>query len=487
MTRRTDDPVTRFSGSRGPESIETASGRIKVKSEPMVPLVLLRIILVVLLVAANAFFVAAEFAMVSLRDTRIQQLIEQRRIGARTVQKIQKRLDEFLPAVQFGVTLASLGLGWVGEGTLAALFQPWMTNIPWGRIYAHGFAATVAFIVITYMHVLLGEIVPKSLALQRAERVALAVAGPMDFFMTLARPFLLIMNKSANLVLRGFGSRVMREGGVHSPEEVKLIVTASRRVGLLPESQEDMIHNALELGNLSVREIMVPRHNIFSLPADLPLEDAMARVVEEQHSRVPVYDPDKGKENIIGLLYSKDLSRMMHMRLTSGGAFPGGAGRMRVRDIMREVLFVPEAKPVADLLVEFQQRKRHLAIVVDEFGSTSGLVTVEDVLEQLVGELEDEFDVAQRPGTPLTSGSVILDGSANIRDLEVQYEIELPRDQGFETLAGFVLAQLSRIPKGGESFEYQGRHYAVLQMEGHRIARVRIDSSIQSSHSKSAD
>src|SRR5215467_11460935 len=382
----------------------------------MVPLVLLRIILVVLLVAANAFFVAAEFAMVSLRDTKVQQLIEQRRIGARTVQKIQKHLDSFLPAVQLGVTLASLGLGWVGEGTLAALFQPWMSSIPYGQIYAHGFAATIAFILITYMHVLLGEIVPKSLALQRAERVALAVAGPMDFFMTLARPFLIVMNKSANLVLRGFGSRVMREGGVHSPEELKLIVTASRRVGLLPESQEDMIHNALELKNLAVREIMVPRHNIFSLPADMPLEDAMARVVEEQHSRVPVYDPEKGKENIIGLLYSKDLSRIMHMRLTAGVSFPDNAARPKVRNIMREVLFVPEAKPVADLLVEFQTRKRHLAIVVDEFGSTSGLVTVEDVLEQLVGELEDEFDVAQHPVVSPDSGAVVLEGSASVRD-----------------------------------------------------------------------
>ena len=443
----------------------------------MVPLVLLRIMLVILLVAANAFFVAAEFAMVSLRDTRVQQLIEQRRIGARTVQKIQKRLDDFLPAVQFGVTLASLGLGWVGEGTLAALFQPWMASIPYGQVYAHGFAATIAFIVITYMHVLLGEIVPKSLALHRGERVALAVAGPMDFFMTVARPFLLVMNKSANLVLRGFGSRVMREGGVHSPEELKLIVTASRRVGLLPESQEEMIHNALELGNLAVREIMVPRHNIFSLPADMPLEDAMARVVEEQHSRVPVYDPERGKENIIGLLYSKDLAHTMHLRMLAGMGSAGTSLRLRVRNIMREVLFVPETKPVADLLVEFQQRKRHLAIVVDEFGSTSGLVTVEDVLEQLVGELEDEFDVAQRPAGPFTSGSVVLDGSANIRDMETQYEIELPRDQGFETLAGFVMSQLGRIPKGGESLEYQNRRYTVLNMEGHRIARIKIESA----------
>ena len=445
----------------------------------MITLVWLRIVLIVLLVAANAFFVAAEFAMVSVRDTRIQQLIEQRRLGARTVQKIQQRLDEFLPAVQFGVTLASLALGWAGEGTLAGILQPWMQNVPYARFYAHGIALTVAFLIITYMHVLLGELVPKSLALHRAERVALAVAGPMDFFMSLAHPFLVLMNKSANLVLRGFGAHPMREGGVHSPEELKLIVTASRRVGLLPEVQEEMIHNALELGNLTVREIMVPRHNIFSLPADMPVEEAMAKVVEEQHSRVPVYDPAKGKESIIGSLYSKDVSRIMHMRLVAGMPFVKANSGLKVSHIMRDVLFVPEAKPIADLLAEFQQRKRHLAIVVDEFGSTAGLVTVEDVLEQLVGELEDEFDVAQRPAIPLTAGAVVLDGAANIRDLEVQYEISLPRDQGFETLAGFVMAQLGKIPRGGESFEFQGRRYTVLHMEGRRIARIKIENIAQ--------
>ncbi|HET9181263.1 MAG TPA: hemolysin family protein [Candidatus Angelobacter sp.] len=442
----------------------------------MVTLVLLRIILVVLLVAANAFFVAAEFAMVSVRDTRIQQMIEQRRIGARIVQRIQQRLDEFLPAVQFGVTLASLGLGWAGEGTLAAIIQPWLGNIPYARVYAHGLAATLAFIFITYLLVILGELVPKSLALERAERVALAVAAPMDFFMRLAHPFLVLMNKSANMVLRGFGSRLRREGSGHSAEELKLIVTASRRVGLLPEAEEEMIHHALDLGNLTVREIMVPRHNIFSLSADMPLEEAMSKVVEEQHSRVPVYDPEKGGENIIGLLYSKDVSRMMHMRLASGMMFSGKPSGLKVRHLMREILFVPEAKTVGDLLQEFQQRKRHLAIVVDEFGSTSGLVTVEDVLEQLVGELEDEFDVSQRPVVSLASGAVVLDGAANIRDLEVQYDIELPRDEGFETLAGFVMAQLGRIPKGGESLEYQGRRYTVLHMEGHRIARVKVET-----------
>jgi CBS domain containing-hemolysin-like protein len=441
----------------------------------MVTLVLLRIILVVLLVAANAFFVAAEFAMVSVRDTRIQQLIEQHRIGARTVRKIQQRLDEFLPAVQFGVTLASLGLGWVGEGTLAAIIQPWLGRIPHAAVYAHGLAATLAFIIITYFLVILGELVPKSLALERAERVALAVAGPMDVFMKLAHPFLVLMNKSANLVLRGFGSRLRREGGAHSPEELKLIVTASRRLGLLPEAEEEMIRHALDLGSITVREIMVPRHNLFSLPADMPLEEAMAKVVEEQHSRVPVYDPEKGRENIIGLLYSKDLSRLMHMRLTTGDFF-ARMGDRKVRHIMREVLFVPETKTLDDLLLEFQRRKRHLAIVVDEFGSVSGLVTVEDVLEQIVGELEDEFDVAKPPDALLASGAVVLDGASNLRDLEAHYDIVLPREEGFETLAGFVMSQLNKIPNAGERFEYDGRRYTVLQMDGHRIVRVKIEN-----------
>ena len=442
----------------------------------MVTLVLLRIILLVLLVAANAFFVAAEFAMVSVRDTRIQQLIEQKKSGARIVQRIQQRLDEFLPAVQFGVTLASLGLGWAGESTLAAIIQPWLGHVPYAKYYAHGIAATLAFVSITYLLVILGELVPKSLALERAERVALAVAGPMDVFIALAHPFLVLMNKSANLVLRGFGSRLRRDGVAHSPDELKLIVTASRRLGLLPESEEEMIHHALDLGQLAVREIMVPRHNIFSLSADMPLEEAMKKVVDEQHSRVPVYDPEKGPENIVGMLYSKDLSRFMHMRLAAGLTFGAKPSGLKARNIMREVLFVPETKTVADLLDEFQKRKRHLAVVVDEYGSTTGLVTVEDVLEQLVGELEDEFDVSQRPVVSLTTGAVVLDGSSNIRDLEVQYDIILPRDQGFETLAGFVLAQLGRIPRGGESVEHDGRRFTVLHMEGRRIGRVKIES-----------
>ena len=441
----------------------------------MATLVLLRILVVVMLVALNAFFVAAEFAIVSLRDTRIQQLIDARRAGARTVQRLQQRLDDFLPAVQFGVTLASLALGWVGEPAIAQLLLRPIAGLPHATVYAHTAAVAIAFVLITYFHVILGELVPKSLALQRVERVALSVAGPMDVFITISRPLLHLMTNSANAVLKLFGSRLMREGGMHSPEELKLILTSSRRLGLLPPMQEEMMHRALDLEHVTAREILVPRQNMFSLPADMSLEDAMARVVEEQHSRVPVYDPKLGKEHIVGVLYSKDLSRFMQLRL-SGRSRPMPAEMtLRVRHIMRDVLVVPETKPVIDLLEEFRQRKRHLAIVVDEFGSIAGLVTVEDVLEQIVGEIEDEFDVSVQPRL-METGALILDGGANIRDLESHLHIRLPRDEGFETLGGFVMWRLGRLPHTGDVVEFEGKRYTVLQMQDRRVLQVKVES-----------
>jgi CBS domain containing-hemolysin-like protein len=446
----------------------------------MITYVLLRVFLVLLLVALNAFFVAAEFALVSVRDTRIQQLIEQRRIGARTVQKLHQNLDEVLNAVQLGITIASLALGWIGEATMAAVIEPLFHNVPYAAVYAHAVAIGVAFTLITYLHVILGEVVPKSLALQRAERIALAVAGPMDVIMTIFRPFLAIMNSSSRVVLRLFGTRQVREGGVHSPDELKLIVTASRRVGLLPPLQEEMLHRALELGEVTVREIMTPRPDIFSLPADMAVEEAMTRVIEKQRSRVPVYDPKLGPEYIVGVLYAKDLARLLHQKLVKfrGGVVPDSPSvHTPIRQVMRDVLVVPDTKPVADLLMEFQNRKRHLAVVVDEFGSTVGVVTVEDALEEIVGEIEDEYDVAEQPPLPLGSTTLILDGGENIRDLEARYRLALPRDQGFETLAGFVLARLGRIPTPGDWFDFDGHRYTVLQMENRRVSRVKVESS----------
>jgi CBS domain containing-hemolysin-like protein len=443
----------------------------------MVTFVVLRIAAVVLLVAANAFFVAAEFALVSVRETRIQQLIAAHRIGARTVQKLHQRLDEFIAAVQFGVTLASLALGWIGEAAMARLVEPLFTRLPYSHVYAHAVGIIVAFLLITYMHVILGELVPKSIALQRNEAVALAVAGPMDVFMTLAAPLLAIMSASSRVVLKAFGAKQMREGSVHSSEELKLIVSASRSIGVLEAPQEQMIQRALDMENVFVREVMVPRPDIFSLPGDMPLDEAFARVADEQHSRVPIYDPQRGPEHIIGVLYAKDLLRWLRYRLaiSDSGQMVNWSSDLKVRHLMREVLVVPETKLVPDLLTEFKQRKRHLAVVVDEFGSTAGVVTVEDILELLVGEIEDEFDIAE-PVFAAAGTAIVLNGAVNIRDLESQYHIGLPRDEGFETLAGFVLARLQRIPQLGDSFDFEGRRYTVVGMDGLRVDSVKIDA-----------
>jgi CBS domain containing-hemolysin-like protein len=451
-------------------------------------LLLFRAVSVALLILANGFFVAAEFALVSMRETRIEQMIAQRVPGARAVRRLQENLDDFLPAVQFGVTLCSLALGWIGEPVVAGLFQEWLRNAPHAAVYSHLIAVPLAFALITYLHVLLGELVPKSLALRKAEQIAIAVAGPMDLFISVTRPAVRFMNKSAGTVLRLFRAPMTQEGTVHSPEELKLIATAARRMGLLPEYQEAVIHRAVELNQIPTREIMIPRQNIFSLPADMLIEEASARIVEEQHSRVPVYDPSRGPEYIIGLVYSKDISRLMHFRLTAQTRFAGAPfTELRLQQVMREVLVVPETKPVLDLLEDFQRRRRHLAIVVDEFGTTVGLVTVEDAIEQIIGEVEDEFDVAEKAVLRSASGGLILDGSVKLRDLETQMHWKLPKEGGVETLAGFLLTRLGRIPREGDAIEFEGRRLSVLEMTGRRISRVMIEKLDESPKLESSD
>jgi len=445
----------------------------------MIAFVLLRVLLILLLVAANAFFAAAEFSLVSVRDTRIQQLIASGRIGARIVQRLHQHLDEVVNGVQLGITMVSLTLGWIGEPMVARLVESsrFVHEVPHAAVYAHGIAIVIAFTLITYLHVLLGELVPKTLALQRAEQIALAVAGPMEAFLTVTHPVLFFMRQSGGLVLRLFGARDGRRGGaVHSPDELKLIVTASRQFGQIPESQEEMIHNAIELDSITVRQVMVARPDIFSLPSDLTLDDALNRVVDGQHSRIPVYDPQSGPEHIVGVLYYKELVRWVRVKLANlGQPVASRISRTQIGQIMHDVLVVPETKVLADLLDEFKQRRRHLAVVVDEFGSTAGVITVEDILEQLVGDIEDEFDVAAPEPAMAGESTLVLEGSVNIRDLETQHDLLLPNDAGFETLAGFVLARLQRIPYLGESFEYEGHRYTVEEMEGHRIAKVKIE------------
>jgi len=443
---------------------------------------LLQFVAVAMLILVNAFFVAAEFALVSVRDTRIEQMAAAGVPGARAVRRLQHGLDDFLPAVQLGVTLCSLALGWIGEPLAAALFLGWLDLLPTipahALVYAHLAAVAVSFACITYMQVLVGELVPKSLALRRAEALAVAVAPPMLLFMALARPAVRFLRNSAALILRGFDVPLTERSAVHSPEELKLIATAARRMGILPKFQETIVHRALELDDVPVREIMTPRQKIFSLPSDMPVEEASARVIENMHSRVPVYDETRGPEHIVGVIYSKDLARLIYFRPTRPAAPERGGAAfldLRVRQIMHDVLVVPETKTVLDLIRDFQQRRRQLAIVVDEYGSTVGLVSAEDAIEQLTGELEDEFDDPARPVLTSASGALVLDGAANLRDLETQMQWRLPREGGVETLAGFLLMRLGRIPKGGESVEFGDRKLTVVEMDGRRISKIRVE------------
>jgi CBS domain containing-hemolysin-like protein len=454
---------------------------------------LLQIVAVALLILANGFFVAAEFALVSMRDTRVEQMIAAGIPGAAAVRRLQRDLDGFLPAVQLGVTLCSLALGWIGEPVAAEIFLNWFQmlpqSIPHAVVYAHLAAVVLGFSLITYLHVLLGELVPKSLALRRAENLAIAVAAPMLFFMTVTRPAVHLLQNSARIVLHLFQVSVAQESSVHSPEELKLIATAARRMGVLPQFQERLIHRALELDETPVREIMTPRQKIVSLPDDMLIEAASASVIDHQHSRVPVYDQTRGPEHIIGVVYAKDLARLMHFRRTAGtrtAAAPIPAPpfvELRISQIMRDVLMVPETKTVLDLIKEFQQRRRQMAIVVDEYGSTVGVVTVEDAIEQLTGELDDEFDDPTRPVLTTASGALLLEGSVNLRDLETQMQWRLPREGGVETLAGFLLMRLGRIPKGGESIVFENRKMTVTEMEGRRIKQIRVEPAEETADS----
>lgn len=436
--------------------------------------------LIAFFILANSFFVAAEFALVSVRETRVEQLIAANRPGARTVLHLKHHLDEFLSAVQLGVTLTALGLGALGEPVIAQGLLREFTRLEWipelrSPVVVHALAVILAFVLITYLEVVLGELVPKALALQRAERIALAVAGPVDVFLRMSRPAVTLMNASAKVVLKVFRAPLRGEVAAHSPEELKLMATATRRVGLLPKFQEEMIHRAIELKDVVVSEIMTPRGKIFSLPANMPVEQASGRIVEEQHTRVPVYDPDRGREHIIGVVHAMDVARLMHFRSVAQSMGNTAESGLTLRQVMRDVLVAPETKLAVELLKEFQDGRRQIAIVVDEFGSTLGMVTAEDLLEQVVGELEDEFDTAKVLPLAAPGGGLLLDGNASLRDLTTQLHWKLPRETGVETLAGLLLTRLGHIPVPGELVEIGGRRFTVVQVDRRRIAKVRVE------------
>ncbi len=436
-------------------------------------MIALRLFAVLSLVLINAFFAAAEFSLVAVRLSRVRQLVEQGDSRARIVELLLGDLNRVVSGVQVGITLASLALGYIGELTLAGILSPELAWIP-GRyafLIAHGLALAIAFGLLTILQVVLGELVPKSLSLARAERVALLVARPFRWFLNTFRWAIDLLDGIAGRVVRWMGVAVPQSHTlIRSAEELRILIEQARERGFLQPGEEKFIQGAIELSQVQARQIMVPRPDMHVLPVDASLDDTMKMFATTQRSRIPVYDGTL--DHIVGFVHVKDTIWVLldRARRAEEGQPPK---EFHLRQLLRDILIVPENKPASELLLEFRARHSSLAMVVDEFGSILGLVTLEDILEEMVGEIHDEFDVIERPFAT-ADGAIIFDAALKVRDLEAQYNIVLPEDPVYETVGGFVLSQLGFIPRGGESFEVSGFRFTVLEMDGRRVSRVKV-------------
>jgi len=433
----------------------------------------LRLLVLVVILAANGFFAAAEVSLVSVRQSRLRELAEQGHTGAQSALNLLANPGRLLSVTQFGVTLASLGLGWAGEDTVYQLLRGVLESlhIPLSRVVLHGIGFAVAFLVISYAHVIIGEVVPKNLAIQKADRVAMLAAPALLVFYRLSHVFVVVIEQSSALVLRIFGLGAEHAHGGHTPEELKYIVQSSRHEGHLEEFQQDAIQNLIDLSDYTAREIMTPRPEIVSLPVNADLESVLSIMAEHKYTRIPVYEDRP--EQIIGFVHYKDLMRLWDERRFAYDQRRAGRG-FRLRRFVRKPLVVPETKPLNQLVDEFRENHTHMALVVDEFGTVAGLVTLEDVLEQVFGNIGDEHDLV-RPETPPEDKTLRLEGNTTIRELETRHGIELPGEAGFETLAGFLLYQFGHIPMVNESIVYSGRRFTIAEMDRNRIAWVVVE------------
>jgi putative hemolysin len=451
---------------------------------------LLRLIGVFILVALNGFFAAVEFSLVAVRISRVRQLVARGNAQAKIVEHLLADLHRVVSGVQLGITLTSLAIGALGEITVATLVQGVMPTQGSFRtlLLIHAAALTISFIFLSAIHVVLGELVPKTVSLARAERVALMVSRPFLWFLNTFRWAIDLLEGASGLIVRALGIMSPTGHGVaHSTEELQVQIQQARERGLLAAGEEKFILGALELNQLQVREIMVSRPDMHTLPIESSLDEVMSVFATTQRSRIPIYR--ETLDHILGYVHIKDMlwvlldhERRVEERLPPPPPFD-------LRRVLREILIVPETKTASELLVELRSRHVGMAMVVDEFGSILGLVTLEDLLEQLVGEIHDEFDVVEKPLT-LSDGAVIFDAALNVHDLDTQYNIALPEDPAYATVGGFVMDQLGFIPRGGESFEFGGYRFTVIEMDGRRVARVKIQllpaKSSQSSAAPSA-
>ena len=436
-----------------------------------------RLLMMALIIGVNGLFAAAETALVSVRPSRLKAMAEDGVLGAQAALSLLANPERLLSVSQVGLTLASLALGWIGEETLFALFSaaltPWFTGTV--RVAVSLGCFGLAFVVLTYLHVVVGEVVPKNVAIAKADRMAVIVAPVLLVFYRIAEPFVRVIETSAAGLSGLLGIRGAHwHAGGHSAEELRYVVTASHGAGQITDFEEGAMVRLLELRSLAAREVMTPRNKLVMIRSTADIDEALRVLSESRYSRLPVYDEER--EKILGAIHVKDVLDFWTSRRLSNLRRQGVA-KFDLAAIARKVPVVPETKALNELLGDMRIAHAHMAIVVDEFGAVAGLITMEDVLEQVFGEIEDEFDQAPKPqAEEVTEARVLeLEGGISIRDLETQYDIELPDDLGFETLAGFLLFRLGRIPAVGEHVEEKGRRYTVLERDMNRIARVKVE------------
>jgi magnesium and cobalt exporter, CNNM family len=421
----------------------------------------LLVALAFVLVLVNAFFVAAEFAMVRVRVTRITPLAESGHWGARAAAALQGRLDAFLSATQLGITLSSLALGWIGEPAFAHLLAPVFAALGIeSPVVIQNTSVAVAFAVITFLHIVVGELAPKSYAIRATERVALIVAVPMRLFQIAFWPALWLLDRASRATLRLLGVTAETSGDLaHSEEELRILLAESHRVGELSGAKRELLENVIDYTGRTARHVMIPRADIAYLSLARPMEENLAVVTQSANTRFPLATTDI--DHVVGMVHVKDLfNRRAELRTSEDLA-----------TVKREILFVPETRPLDALQRDFQQRRTHMAIVVDEYGGTSGLVTLEDVIEEIVGEIQDEFD-REPPDVQETPDGLVFDGLCLIDDVGDRLGVKLPENSDVSTLGGFITAQIGRIPRQGDRVACDGYDLRVIEVRGRRVTKV---------------
>jgi CBS domain containing-hemolysin-like protein len=423
-----------------------------------------RLLAALVLVALNGFFVASEFAFVRIRSTSVDQLVEEGRAGAGTLQDVMGGLDNYLAVTQLGITVASLGLGWVGEPAIAALIEPVLESFL-SSDFIHLIAVALGFSVITFLHVVFGELAPKTIAIAEAERLALFVAPPMKFFYYLFYPGLVVFNGTANAFTSLLGVPPASETEETLEErEIRRVLARSSEAGNVDTTEVEMIERVFDLDDTVVREVMVPGPDVVSVPGDASLSMVRATVLDAGHTRYPVVDADD-PDDVVGFIDVKDLVR----------AAESDDGSETAADIAREVLIVPESTTVSDLLVAFREERQQMAVVIDEWGAFEGIATVEDVIEAVVGDLRDEFDTVE--GEPSIrsreDGALDVDGGVPLSAVNDAVDAGFESEE-FDTMGGLVLDRLGEVPEPGEEVKAAGYVITVTAVEGSRISSVRI-------------